>query len=182
MRLIAAWYAAPRPERGGDKALEGILRDCGPPSLGPGEVCFDLSVDVDVHQRSVAVTGERAVAGVKSGRMNLGDEVTWEARHLGRTRRLTSRITEYERPHRFVDEMVAGAFKSFRHEHSFKAVQGGTQMIDVFEYQSPLGPLGRRADLVLLRRYMRSLLTMRNRHIKEAAEAAGDGVDAPSSR
>jgi hypothetical protein len=75
-------------------------------------VCFDLSVDVDVHQRSVAVTGERAVAGVTSGRMGLGDEVTWEARHLGKTRGLTSRITEHDRPHRFVDEMVTGAFKS----------------------------------------------------------------------
>ena len=122
------------------------------------------------------------MAGVTSARMNLGDEVTWEARHLGKTRRLTSRITEYDRPHRFIDEMVAGAFKSFRHEHSFKAVQGGTQMIDVFEYQSPLGLLGRMADLLFLRRYMRSLLMMRNRHIKAAAEATGDGVDARSSR
>jgi ligand-binding SRPBCC domain-containing protein len=138
----------------------------------PVEVCFDLSVDVDVHQRSVAVTGERAVAGVTSGRMNLGDEVTWEARHLGATRRLTSRITEYDRPHRFVDEMVAGAFESFRHEHCFTAVQGGTRMVDVFEYRSPLGPLGRIADLLFLRRYMRSLLTMRNRHIKAAAEGS----------
>ena len=148
----------------------------------PVEVCFDLSVDVDVHQRSVAVTGERAVAGVvTSGRMVLGDEVTWEARHLGKTRRLTSRITEYDRPHRFVDEMVAGAFKSFRHEHSFKAVKAGTQMIDVLQYRSPLGLLGRVADLLFLRRYMRSLLSMRNRHIKAAAEAAGDGVAPPSS-
>jgi hypothetical protein len=55
-------------------------------------------------------------------------------------------------------------------------------MIDVFEYRSPLGPLGRIADLLFLRRYMRSLLTMRNRHIKAAAEATDDGVDATSSR
>jgi ligand-binding SRPBCC domain-containing protein len=148
----------------------------------PVEVCFDLSVDVDVHQRSVAGTDARAVAGVTSGRMALGDEVTWEARHLGKTQRLTSRITEYDRPHRFVDEMVTGAFKSLRHEHSFNAVQGGTQMIDVFEYRSPLGPLGRMADVLFLRGYMRSLLTMRNQHIKAAAEATGDGDDAQSSR
>jgi hypothetical protein len=48
----------------------------------PVELCFDLSVDVDVHQASVASNGERAVVGVTSGRTNLGDEVTWEARHL----------------------------------------------------------------------------------------------------
>ena len=78
--------------------------------------------------------------------------------------------------------MVTGAFKSFRHEHTFTAVQRGTLMIDVFEYRSPLGPLGRTADLLFLRRYMRSLLMRRNRHIKAAAEAAGDGADTPSSR
>ncbi len=71
--------------------LETLIR-------APVELCFDLSVDVDVHQASVSSTGERAVAGITSGRMALGDEVTWEARHLGRTRRLTSRITEFQRP------------------------------------------------------------------------------------
>jgi hypothetical protein len=29
----------------------------------PVELCFDLSVDVDVHQVSVASNGERAVVG-----------------------------------------------------------------------------------------------------------------------
>jgi hypothetical protein len=43
--------------------------------------------------------------------MNLGDEVTWEARHLFKTRRLTPCITEYEQPHRFVDEMGSGTFR-----------------------------------------------------------------------
>jgi hypothetical protein len=49
-------------------------------------------------------------------------------------------------------------------------------MLDVFEYESPLGPLGRLADLVFLRRYMTSLLETRNRYIKALAEqrAAAD--------
>ena len=140
----------------------------------PREVCFDLSVDVDVHQASVAATGERAVDGVTSGRLSLGDRVTWEARHLGATRRLTSQITGFERPRRFVDEMVSGAFKSFRHEHVFEAAPAGTTMYDVFEYQSPLGPLGRLADVLFLTRYMTRLLRMRNAHIKRLAEGRAE--------
>jgi ligand-binding SRPBCC domain-containing protein len=135
------------------------------------DVCFDLSVNVDVHQASVATTGERAVGGVTAGQMALGDRVTWEARHLGRTRRLTSQITEFDRPRCFVDEMVAGAFSSFRHEHRFERAGSGTTMLDVFEYESPLGPLGRLADVLFLRRYMTGLLESRNRHIKALAEA-----------
>jgi ligand-binding SRPBCC domain-containing protein len=140
------------------------------------ELCFDLSVDVDVHQASVVATGERAVGGTTSGRMGFGDQVTWEARHLGRTRRMTTQITTFERPQRFVDEMVSGAFNSLRHEHLFKKAGDGTLMLDVFEYESPLGPLGRLADVVFLRRYMTSLLETRNRHIKALAEqrAAAD--------
>lgn len=136
------------------------------------ERCFDLSVDVEVHQASVSWSRERAVAGVLTGRMRLGDQVTWEARHLGRTWRMTSQITEYQRPARFVDEMVAGPFAIFRHEHVFQARDGGisTSMADRLLYRSPLGPLGVLADVVGLKRYMRSLLLARNRYIKGTAE------------
>ena len=64
----------------------------------PVELCFDLSRNVDVHMASTNHTGERAVAGVTSGMMSLGDEVTWEARHFGILQRLTSKITAFERP------------------------------------------------------------------------------------
>ncbi len=69
--------------------------------LAPIERCFDLSLDVDLHSRSVAQTHERAVAGVTTGRMQLGDIVTWEAVHFGVRQRLTSKITAYERPPAF---------------------------------------------------------------------------------
>jgi ligand-binding SRPBCC domain-containing protein len=142
----------------------------------PPERCFDLSVDVDVHQASVSWSGERAVAGVMTGRMHLGDQVTWEARHFGRTWRMTSRITEYERPARFVDEMVVGPFAAFRHQHVFQARYSGTWMGDRIDYRSPLGPLGVLADAAVVRRYLRSLLLARNRYIKAAAERPERGT------
>jgi ligand-binding SRPBCC domain-containing protein len=133
--------------------------------------CFDLARDVDLHQRSTAASRERAVAGVTSGLLELGDQVTWEATHFGVRQRLTSRITEFDPPNRFVDEMVRGAFARFRHEHQFLALEDGTEMVDTFDYTSPLGPLGRLADGLFLRRYMTALLRDRNAYLKRVAES-----------
>ena len=136
----------------------------------PPSRCFDLARDVDLHQRSTAASRERAVGGVASGLLGPGDEVTWEATHFGVRQRLTSRITEFDPPHRFVDEMVRGAFQRFRHEHQFRAADGGTEMVDIFDYTSPLGPLGSVADHLFLRRYMTRLLRQRNAYLKREAE------------
>lgn len=141
----------------------------------PVELCFDLARDVEAHQRSVSHTGERAVAGVSAGLMGLGDTVTWEAVHFGVRQRLTARITEFERPYRFVDEMVAGAFAGFHHTHRFEPVAEGTRMTDVFDYRSPLGPLGRLADVLFLERYMRRFLTVRSEALKRMAEEQAGG-------
>jgi ligand-binding SRPBCC domain-containing protein len=137
----------------------------------PPSRCFDLARDVELHQRSTAASRERAVAGVTSGLLGLGDEVTWEATHFRIRQRLTSRITEFDPPIRFVDEMVRGAFARFRHEHKFLAVGGVTEMVDIFDYTSPLGPLGRLADGLFLKRYMTTLLRERNAYLKRAAES-----------
>ncbi|HEY6188505.1 MAG TPA: SRPBCC family protein [Pyrinomonadaceae bacterium] len=136
----------------------------------PIELCFDLSRSVDVHMASTGHTGERAVAGVTSGMMNLDDEVTWEARHFGVRQRLTSRITTMERPRIFVDEMQRGAFKRWHHTHTFEPLEDGTLMIDDAAYRSPLGLLGHIADRLFLKRYMTRLLLVRNAHIKKVAE------------
>ena len=137
----------------------------------PPSRCFDLARDVELHQRSTAASRERAVAGVTSGLLGLGDEVTWEATHFGIRQRLTSRISEFDPPNRFVDEMVRGAFARFRHDHQFLAAEGGTEIVDIFDYTSPLGPLGRLADSLFLRRYMTTLLRERNAYLKRAAES-----------
>lgn len=54
--------------------------------------------------------------------MELGDTMTWEARHFGIQLRLTSHSTEFQRPNRFVDEQQHGLFARFRHVHEFLPV------------------------------------------------------------
>ncbi len=136
----------------------------------PVERCFDISRDIDIHMASTAHTGERAIAGRTSGLIGLGESVTWHARHFGIWQNLTSKVTEFHYPRYFVDEMVQGAFKSFRHEHHFEAYSGGTLMRDIFDYKAPMGILGKLADALFLKRYMTSLLERRNHIIKAEAE------------
>lgn len=140
----------------------------------PVEVCFDLTRNVDVHTETTAKTKERAIAGVTSGFMEKGDSVTWEAVHLGVKQKLTAKITEMERPHRFTDVMVKGAFHSFTHTHEFIGRGSGTIMKDRFEYRSPLGILGILADRLFLEKYMTRFIADRAVELKRIAEERQD--------
>ncbi|MEY2485124.1 MAG: hypothetical protein QOH39_772 [Verrucomicrobiota bacterium] len=137
----------------------------------PVERVFDLSRTVDLHMASTAHTGECAVAGVSSGLMAFGQEVTWRARHFGVWQHLTSRITAFDRPAHFRDSLVRGIFRRFDHDHFFAATGSGTLMRDAFDFQSPFSILGRIADSLFLVRYMTRLLATRNTLIKTVAES-----------
>ena len=132
---------------------------------------FDLARSIDLHKISTTQTNEIAIAGKTSGLIGLNESVTWKAKHFGIYQYLTSKITEFDRPNYFVDEMVSGAFSEFKHEHHFTELNGRTLMTDYFEYKSPLGILGKLVDKIVLKKYMTDLLTQRNRIIKEFAES-----------
>ncbi len=134
------------------------------------KTCFDLSRNIDFHQRSMAHSNEKAVAGKTSGLIELGESVTWEATHFGVKQQLTSKITAYDDPTYFVDEQVSGAFKSFRHEHRFQQQGEYTIMVDTFDFKSPLGIFGKLANIVILKKYMHRLLSTRNEILKNEAE------------
>jgi ligand-binding SRPBCC domain-containing protein len=87
---------------------------------------------------------------------------------------MTSRITAYEPPRRFVDEQVRGPFRALRHEHVFDDLgDGRTRMTDRMTVRAPWGPLGFVVTRVLLAPYLRRLLNQRSAHVKRLAEARG---------
>lgn len=138
----------------------------------PVDRCFDLSRSVDLHKISTEHTNEEAIDGVTSGLISLNESVTWRAKHFGIYQTLTTKITEFDNPKFFIDEMVKGAFKGFRHEHQFESIENGTTlMTDIFDYQSPFGILGKLVDILVLERYMTKLLIKRNDTIKKFAES-----------
>jgi len=136
----------------------------------PVERVFDLSRSINLHQISTASTNEKAIAGVVNGLINKDETVTWQARHLFKTRQFTSRITDMQRPVFFVDEMINGDFKSFHHEHHFKAVENGTILIDKISFETPYGMMGKIVNSLFLRSYLEKFLVQRNAVIKAYAE------------
>ncbi|WP_040282010.1 SRPBCC family protein [Psychroserpens damuponensis] len=135
------------------------------------QTCFDVSRNIDLHKASMEHSNEKAIVGKTSGLIGLGEWVTWEARHFGVKQQLTSKITEFDSPHRFVDEQVKGAFKCFSHEHVFISEEkNSTLMMDTFKFESPFGIFGKLANTLFLKRYMANLLTTRNTFLKQKAE------------
>ncbi|MHA7304060.1 SRPBCC family protein [Arthrobacter sp. TMN-49] len=131
---------------------------------------FDLSRSIDAHTESMAHSRETAIAGVRSGLLGLGQEVTWRAWHFGIPLRMTSRITQLNAPSCFVDEQVKGPFLYFKHVHDFRKDAAGTNMTDRIEFAAPLGPLGRFVEKVVLTRYLKKLIETRNVYLVSGAQ------------
>ncbi|HYG40018.1 MAG TPA: SRPBCC family protein [Cytophagales bacterium] len=140
------------------------------PIKAPIEICFDLSRSIDLHQLSTAHTKEKAIAGVTKGLIEMGEQVTWRAKHLGVFQTLTSKITAYDFPIYFQDTMQKGAFKSMVHDHCFRQEGELTIMEDILKYESPLWTLGKLADFLFLKNYLYNLIEIRNKMIKGVAE------------
>lgn len=132
--------------------------------------CFDLARDIDMHKLSTAQTNEKAIAGRTSGLCELGDSITWEARHFGIRQQLSVEITKFDKPFFFEDKMIKGAFKAMKHEHYFKVSNGKTIMQDKFQYEVPYGIIGQIFDKFILKKYLTTFLLTRNEMIKKIAE------------
>jgi ligand-binding SRPBCC domain-containing protein len=136
----------------------------------PAAVCFDLARNIDLHAHAPSPLKHRAVAGVTSGLINLGEEVTWEGSFLGVPQSMTSKIVALDAPREFTDEMQRGPFKHWRHTHRFEPTEEGTLVSDRVDFASPLGPLGSIFDALILKSFMTRVLVAQNRYVKEVAE------------
>ena len=146
---------------------------CRTESSLPPERLFDLARSVDAHVESQKGSGERAVAGVTSGLIGAGQEVTWRARHFGIPLTMTSRVTQFDFPRSFTDEQVKGPFRSFRHIHEFEATPGGCIMTDRVEFTAPFGPLGRVVERLVLRPYLQRLIRDRGHFLASISGQPG---------
>lgn len=136
----------------------------------PLERCFDLSTSIDLHKISATKSKEEAIDGITEGLIKLNETVTWRAKHFGIWHKMKVKITEYNKPNYFADEMIKGSFKFMKHKHEFKILEDKTLMIDTFEFASPFGLIGKIIDKLFLNKYMTNFLKERNEVIKEFAE------------
>jgi hypothetical protein len=81
--------------------------------------------------------------------------------------RWITEITRWNPPHDFEDVQLSGPYKLWRHQHGFEALDGGTRMTDHIEYALPLGPLGRIAHALQVRRNVETIFDYRFARIQE---------------
>lgn len=137
----------------------------------PIERAFNLSRSIDFHAYTQLHRNEVAIKGKTSGLINLGETVTWKARHFGINQKLSVKITKLEQPYIFRDTMVEGAFKRFDHDHIFEQKNGKVKITEVFDYESPYSFLGKIFDFFVLKNYMTKFFVHRNVEIKKALES-----------
>ena len=76
-------------------------------------------------------------------------------------------VREWDPPFRFVDVQVRGPYARWEHRHRFLEEGGGTWVEDRVTYRLPLGPLGRAAHALLVRRQLRELWDYRHQRLAE---------------
>jgi ligand-binding SRPBCC domain-containing protein len=71
-----------------------------------------------------------------------GTEIDYRLRLHGLPIAWRARISNWNPPHRFVDEQIQGPYKLWIHIHRFYEQNGNTEVVDEVWYQLPLWPLG----------------------------------------
>jgi ligand-binding SRPBCC domain-containing protein len=95
-----------------------------------------------------------------------GTLINYSLRVRGLPLHWTSKITEWEPPNRFVDLQVRGPYKLWRHTHRFIAEGNNTRIIDDVVYALPLGPLGRLAHWLMVKRDVEGIFAFREQKIR----------------
>ncbi|WP_035668190.1 SRPBCC family protein [Flavobacterium sp. 83] len=136
----------------------------------PKKTVFDLSINIAFHNQSTNSTNEFAIDGITTGLTNYNETVAWPGKYFGFNLTHKSKITAMIQNEYFVDEMVEGKFKSFRHKHHFEEKNGFTIMKDKVYYEVPYGSLGEVFDFLFLKNYLINFLLERNKMLKKLSE------------
>lgn len=93
--------------------------------------------------------------------VRLGTTIDYRLTLHGLPLRWSSRISEFVEGEMFADEMTSGPYRRWYHRHLFRKVPGGVEIGDIVEYELPLGPLGRLARLLVVRRQLETIFSFR---------------------
>lgn len=94
--------------------------------------------------------------------MRKGLEINYTIHWLGLPIRWRTRIASYQPPEMFVDLQERGPYTLWHHLHRFvPAPDGGTVVSDQVTYVLPLGPLGRLAHSVMVKRQLLGIFRYR---------------------
>lgn len=138
----------------------------------PIDVCFRLSLNVDLELLAAKDYTIKAIAGVTTGIIGAGERVTWQTKQFGIWITHTTEITRYEPFVYFQDSMVKGLFHSFRHDHFFHPLSATkTEMRDEMHFTMPVLLAGVVSERLIVKGRLANLLRKRNDAIRNDAEA-----------
>lgn len=83
-------------------------------------------------------------------------------------------ITKIREPFFFIDEQRHGPYKVWHHEHWFKEVEQGVEMIDRVNYVLPFGPLGKLVHALIVKRQLQQIFAYRNKRLIEIFGTVGE--------
>ncbi|MDH4069685.1 MAG: SRPBCC family protein [Ignavibacteria bacterium] len=93
--------------------------------------------------------------------MREGAVIEYTISWLGIPIRWKTLISSYNPPHSFSDTQLEGPYARWEHTHSFREVDGGTEMTDTVHYALPFGVLGRFAHACAIRRQVEAIFEHR---------------------
>lgn len=79
----------------------------------------------------------------------------------------TTEITHIRDREFFVDEQRVGPYSIWHHEHHFKEIEGGVEMMDIVSYQLPLGFLGKMMHPIMVKGRLNNIFDYRFQIVEE---------------
>lgn len=137
----------------------------------PAARVFDLSRNLSIYRKIFKQGAEQFSSTAGGNLLNQGDTILINAKHLGKIRSVTLKITAYNKPWFYTEEQIRGDLFSYKHEHHFKEAENGAIMIDIIEYEYPRDMIGKLLGKLYMKKYMEELVNTRNRLIKDYAES-----------
>lgn len=107
------------------------------------------------------------ILGSTHEEVQLGTRIRYRLRVNGIPMGWESLIAEYEEGELFADQMLRGPYRRWYHQHRFREVEGGVEILDQVDYELPLGPLGRLAHWLLVRRQLDAIFSHRQQAMAE---------------
>lgn len=78
-----------------------------------------------------------------------------------------SEMKNIKKPNYFEDTQVKGPYKHWLHQHILEPTADGTKVVDLVEYQVPLGILGRLLHPIIVKPKLKKIFNYRKKHIQQ---------------